>query len=557
MILELINCVDQWFTGNVCPFLDTVFFDIVSTCGLSILQREESASALVAWTQLSASIQIGPEYELGICSNSDSPLRAEALARLFVIDRVIVRPESLGAIVSDNYQSIGDALMLLATHDQDICLAALETLDTIISKASPNAPAKPISLLMAHIHRLLLTASDPEVISKAQSVLAAALTTSPPRKDEFFTLLTDAHLLSTLSRLEDQCLTAPPSNAQSALHLLGFFLEHAHHALDSTQDQAFVLAAATRYIRLLRTTLQDANPFDARFAAAQSIRALRRLWSARSPAGTHSPLVLGLALALHDLLQDDDDEIRLLAAAACSTFLSTTRAHDGAEAGAEAEAEAEAEAPTAPLLATQHLLAHLATLFPSSPALATHALARLTAAASPTQPLSTPFAALLAEATTPQTALFAREVQNLYADPALAALSWTSLLSSPSLTSSLPAPLLARTAHWTAAALASLTARYEAEGDGALGFASRAGVFALLVRAVCLAGVVLASGVADGRTDVKLGLLKLVKAMGEGEGHGVVVQKAEGVLEAEVLRSLGVARGVAREAPGYAASWLG
>ena len=499
---------------------------------------------LVAWTQLTASIQIGPEYELGICSNSDSPLRAEALARLFVIDRVIVRPESLGAIVSDNYQSIGDALMLLATHDQDTCLAALETLETIISKASPNAPKKPISLLMAHIHRIILSASDPEVISKAQSVLAAALTTSPPRKDEFFTLLTDAHLLSTLSRLEDQCLTAPPSNVQSALHLLGFFLEHAHHALPSPQDQDFVLAATTRYIRLLRMTLRDSNPFDARFAAAQSVCALRHLWSARSPAGAHSPLVLGLGLVLHDMLQDDDDEIRSLAAAASSTFISATHAQD--------------EAPTVPLLASQHLLTHLLTLFPSSAALGTHALVRLTAGASPKALFTHPFAAILDEATTPQTALFAQEKQNLYRDDVLDALSWTHVLSTPTLLSSLSTPVLEKAAEWTTAALAVLTTRFEAEVDGALGWASRGEVFTLLIRVVCLADVVL-QGSAKGRTGVKLGLAKLVKAMGEGEGegHGVLMKRAEGVLEADVLRSLGVARGVAREAPGYAVSWLG
>lgn len=497
----------------------------------------------MAWTQLTASIQIGPEYELGICSNSDSSLRAEALARLFVIDRVIVRPESLGAIVSEDYQSIGDALMLLATHDQDTCLATLGTLETIISQASPNAPKKPISLLMAHIHRIILTASDPEVISEAQSVLAAALTTSPPRRDEFFTLLTDAQLLSTLSKLEDQCLTAPPSNVQSALHLLGFFLEHAYHALDSTQDQEFVLAATTRYIRLLRMTLLDANPFDARFAAAQSVCALRHLWSARSPAGSHSPLVLGLGLVLYDMLQDDDDEIRFLAAVATSTFISTTHAQE--------------ETPTVPLLATQHLLTHLLTLFPTSAALGTHALVRLTAAASPKQLFSTPFAAILDEATTPQTALFAQEKQNLYRDDVLDALSWTRILSNPSLLSSLSTSVLEKAAEWTTSALACLTTRFEDEEDGALGFASRAEVFTLLIRAVCLADVVLKSGVAKGKTDVKLGLAKSVKAMGEGEGHGALVEKAEGVLEADVLRSLGVVRGVAREAPRYAVSWLG
>ena len=77
----------------------------------------------------------------------------------------------------------------------------------------------------------------------------------------------------------------------------------------------------------------------------------------------------------------------------------------------------------------------------------------------------------------------------------------------------------------------------------------------MLIRAVCLTDVILQSG-AKGKTDVKLGLAKLAGAMGKGDGHGVVVEKAEKVLEGDVMRSLGVVRGVASEAPKYAVSWL-
>ncbi|KAF2996069.1 hypothetical protein E8E13_004007 [Curvularia kusanoi] len=539
LILELINCVDQWFTSNVCPFLDTVFFDIVSTCGLAILRRDESASVLRAWTQLTTSIQIGPKYELGVCSYSDSPLRAEALARLFIIDRVIVRPESLGAIVSESYQSIGDALMLLATQDQDTCCAALDTLGTITEKVSPNAPKKPISLLMAHIHRVVLNAEDPEVVSKAQDVLADALNSGSTRRDEFFGLLTEDQLLNTLSKLEDQCLTGPPSNMQSALHLLGFFLEHAYQTLPAAQE--VILSVTTRYIRLLRMTIIDANPFDTRFAAAQSICALHHLWTARTPTSAHSPHVLGLGLVLYDMLQDDDDEIRDLAALATSTFISATRE--------------QATAPTVPILATQSLLNHLVSLFPTSASLAIHALTRLTAGESPKTLFSTPFATLLAEATKPQTALFAQEKQNLFKDDALDALAWSRVLSTPSLLSSLNTTTLESAAQWTSAALTALTTKYADETDGALGWASRLEALTWLVRVVCLADVVLQTG-AKGKTEVKLGLAKLVAKMREGEGHGVVIERAEKVLEADVMRSLGMLKGVAKEAPEYAVSWL-
>ena len=494
---------------------------------------------LVAWTHLTSSIDIGPAFDLGVNDESDSPLRTEALARLFVVDRVIVRPESLGTIVSQEYQSIGDALMLLAIEDSDTCCAALEILEAIVQKASANAPKKPVSLLMAHIHRVVLSATDPEVISKAQAVLARALDSGIARREEFFSLLTDAQLFDTLTRLEDQCVSAPPSNMQSALQLLGFFLEHTYHTLPTSKDLVFT--TMTRYIRLLRMTIIDTNPFDTRFAAAQSVSALHHLWTAHTSMSQPSPHVLGLGLILYDMLQDDDDEIRDLAAQATATFLSATTRNT--------------VEPTVPILASQHLLTHLISLFPKSAPLATHALRRLVDAPSPSPLFSTPFKEILDEVTKPQTALFAQEKQNLFKDDVLDALCMSRLLSAPSLVSALPASALEATAQWTKDALAVLTERYEDEADGALGWASKGEVFTWLIRVECLSEIVLQSA-AKGKTDVKLGLAKLVGAMSKAEGHGVLIKRAEKVLEEDVLRSLGMLKGVAKEAPEYAVSWL-
>lgn len=503
---------------------------------MSVLQHGELQSVLDAWTQLTSRIDVGTEFELGLSDGLDSPLRTEALTRLFIIDRAIVRTESLSTMVSQGYQSIGDALMLLAAEDPDTCCAALETLETIINEASANAPIKPVSLLIAHIHRVVLNADDPEVISKAQSVLADALDNDTVRA-EFFSLITDSQLLDTLVKQESQCLNGPPSNMQSALHLLGYFLDHAYHTLPTSHDT--ILAATTRYIRLLRMTIIDTNPFDTRFAAAQSICALHHLWTATTPTSQPSPLVLGLGLILYDLLSDDDDEIRDAAALATSTFLSAqTRTK---------------VAPTVPILATQVLLIQLLSIFPASTQLAIHALRRLTDTPSPTSLFATSFAEILDEVLTPSTALFAQEKQNLFKDDVLDALSWSRVLSSvsPSAISSVSDSA----ATWTANALSTLSAKYTDETDGALGWASKSEAFAWLVRVVCLADVVLQSS-AKGKGDVKIGLRKFADAMGKGEGHGVLRKRVEAVLEQDVLRSLGVLKSVAKEAPEYAVSWL-
>lgn len=511
---------------------------------MAILQQEESSSVLVAWTQLTSSVEVGPDYELNIGGDSDSPLRTEALARLFVIDRAIVRSESLGTIVSQGYQSIGDALMLLATEDPDTCCAALETLETIVQKASSNAPKKPVSLLMAHVHRVVLNATDSEVISKAQHVLAEALSGGSSRRAEFFSLLTDSQLLETLAKLENECLSGPPSNMQSALHLLGFFLEHTHHALPTSRET--VLAAATRYIRLLRMTLIDTNPFDTRFAAAQSICALHDLWTARTPSSQPSPIVLGLGLILYDMLQDDDDEIRDHAALATHTFLTLTTPQCP-------------PSHTVPILTTHTLLTHLPRFFPTSPALTTHALRRLTHTPPPTPLFTPPFSTHLAAATREQTALFAHEPQNLFKDDVLDALAWTAVLTSPSLRTALPQAVVQRAAAWTSEALEALVRRFEVDG-GAAGWARRGEVLGWIVRVVGVAEVVVratsGSAGASGSGGVKLGLRRLADAMVVWEGRGVVVQRVEKVLQEDVLRGLGVLKGVAGLAPGYGEVWL-
>jgi hypothetical protein len=326
---------------------------------------------------------------------------------------------------------------------------------------------------------------------------------------------------------------------QSALHLLGFFLEHSYHALPNSRDTVF--EATTRYIRLLRMTLIDTNPFDTRFAAAQSICALHHLWTASTSTSQASPHVLGLGLILYDMLQDDDDEIRDLAALATSTFISTTTKKKADR--------------TIPILASQHLLTQLLSLFPKSAPLATHALRHLVDTPSPQPLFGKPFREMLEEVTKPQTALFAQEKQNLFKDDVLDALCMSRILSSASLSASLPASVLDAAAGWTKDALRVLTAKYEQDVDGALGWASRGEVFTWLIRIICLADVILQSG-AKGKTDVKLGLAKLVSAMGKAEGHGLVVKRAEKILEDDVMRSLGMLKGVAKEAPEYAVSWL-
>ncbi|KNG45382.1 heat repeat-containing protein [Stemphylium lycopersici] len=471
MMQQICRHAPTWYVSSNCLFVRAAFLDIVSLCGMTMLRQTGAVSIMYAWNDLAASVFVGPEYSMGPSDHHGDDLYRNSLAQVFFVDRVIMRDDSLGVMVSNEYQCIGSALMLLATEDPDTCMAALDTLDAIIQSKPTHDLTVPLSLVLAHIHRVVLEASDAEVISKAQSVLASALTNRDLHAD-FFTLTTDDQTFLSLKKLEEQCLGAPPSNMQSGLHLLGFFLDHAYASLP--HQRARILPAIARYIRLLRQTILDTNPFDTRFAAIQSLNALRHIFTARASSAATGPLILSLSLILYDLLHDDDDEIRDVAAATTGGFLRAQRV---------------VYKDTVPILTSHHLLLHLSRAFTHSPHLVVEAVRRSTSttAASTTtkDALGTPFAQTLAQERKLDTALFAQEKQNLYKDNVLDTLLWSRLLLL--LPSPPPAPVSAATSspthhsgippalsQWVLTALDTLTQTAGEEDDGALGWSSKA-----------------------------------------------------------------------------------
>jgi len=509
----------NWYITSDCPFVRSAFLDIIAVCGMTMLHRNGTLSILHAWQELTKSVSIGPQYALDVSDRPGDSLLQNSLVRVFFVDRVIMRDDSLSILVCEDYQGIDEALMLLAANDQDTCCAALETLDSIMNIYSSNGVTIPLILVLASVHNVVNHAADPEVISKAQAVLASALQDSHLRTDLFSTL-TPSQTLLTLDKLESQCLTGPPSNMQSALHLLGFFLDYAYK--DLTQQRTIVLHAIARYIRLLRMAVLETNPFDMRFAATQSLSALSHIWTVNPASNPTSPLFLALGLILYDLLSDDDDEIRALAAHTAHTFLTLqqrTYRHSPAPAPAPAPA-----LPTS-LALISHLLASSA----PAPHLLSTALRRLTATTS----LTAPFAPTLSQARKPDSALFATEKQNLYYDPTLDARIWSALLAAQ------PAPRSVSTqaAAWVLRALEVLICVAREEGDGALGWASKGEVFTLVERVLGVAEVVVRWG---GRERVEvLGRLVEFVEVGRGQVHGLLVGRVEDMLEREVVGVLG------------------
>jgi hypothetical protein len=486
---------------------------------MAMLQRANAVSILNAWIDLTTSIAIGPEFDIGPSDRHGDDLLRTSLAQVYFIDRVILRGDSLQIMVSDDYQSIGDALMLLANEDPDTCMEALETLETILQIKTSNGLTIPLSLVLAHIHRVVLDASDPEVISKAQAVLADALTKDELKRD-FFSLAMEDQVMLTLSKLETQCVQGPPSNMQSALHLLGSFLDHAYTNYVTHRQE--ILASIARYIRLLRMTTIDTNPFDTRYATTQSLAALTSVFTLAPQGKATGPLILGLAVVLYDLLNDDDDEIRDLAASTTGNLLRAQG--DGAVKN------------TVPILTTHRLAAYLVNVFPTSQYLAKEALRRLTHTPSPHHLFSTPFADTFAQERKEDTSLFAQEKQNLYKDDALDTILWSRILLSLSV-DAVPQSLRMGLTNWVLDGLTILKRTAEEEGDGALGWSTKAEVFTLGMRIFCASEVVVRWG---GQERVEV--LKRVRGfadVGVERGvHGLWMERVEGVLNKHVVRML-------------------
>jgi hypothetical protein len=154
---------------------------------------------------------------------------------------------------------IGEELSRFAHEDPDNCCVLLDCLSQVIRRNPTSAHARTTDLhthLLSYVHELIMTVDDHEVVSGCQAVLAEALAANELRVS-FFALMDEAKIFRTIETLRDNCINGPPSEMQSALHLLGYFLDFAFQAYP--HRQADLIRQAVYYIRILRMTIVDTN----------------------------------------------------------------------------------------------------------------------------------------------------------------------------------------------------------------------------------------------------------------------------------------------------------
>ncbi|OJI86066.1 hypothetical protein ASPTUDRAFT_187482 [Aspergillus tubingensis CBS 134.48] len=294
----------------------------------------------------------------------------------------------------------------------------------------------------------------------------------------------------------------------------------------SQSSELDILEWATR----LQSAMQEETEFTTRLAAVSSVTAFARiLRPAGSPPRTDSVL-LEIYLVLYDMLNDDDEELRDLAASTASWVLSCSSV-----------------SPTkavalSPLNASELLSKFIAENYASSRLLCQRSMAYI-ADQEPRLSSATlkfvSFLGRLSELRKESTILFEEEKQNLFIDEVREVDVWSARLRQLN-ESSYDEGSLNALFNWVSNGLASLEEilAKETERDGLLGWASKPETFTLGVRVFSVAGAVISQDSAASRllSQEQVALLKgkLQALLASGEAsllHDDWVSRIQAALE--------------------------
>lgn len=264
----------------------------------------------------------------------------------------------------------------------------------------------------------------------------------------------------------------------------------------------------------------------------EALGGLRHLWTL--PPSKFSQSRLRLTLVTYDALNDDDDEIRDIAAVISARILACN------------PKSSQLSRTQIPLIASSKLAQHLATQYSQSAHLFHEAVQRLCGGLTLLESV-TSFEEVFASARKTDTALFAQEKQNLFIDPVREALLWSRVLTTMN-ANAVPAPLASSLTTWTMDGLKLLTLTAESERDGALGWTSNQEMFCLGMRVFCAAEVLLVwrenAKVVEARgSEIKGALAKFWEVAKKMEIHEDWIERVEKVLEKAAMRKLEMVKG--------------
>lgn len=238
-------------------------------------------------------------------------------------------------------------------------------------------------------------------------------------------------------------------------------------------DNSTFVSKLYEWAQAIQTTLHDDSVFS-RQAAVHGLTHLDRTWPKLAQDSSADQLLRSLCLSVYDLLNDDDEEIRIEAANTAHKILS-------------ADSVSAASGPAVPLVATQQLAELLTRRWPDNTDLFDTAVLRAfgvrTGGVKSAEQLLQSFEKA-------EYALFKEEKQNLYIDDVRETRLWAKVAMHLS-GSAVQEALLMDLTKWTVDGIAALVDKFKFSIDGPLGWSSEENAFLLGLQIVHAAEVLL------------------------------------------------------------------
>lgn len=246
-------------------------------------------------------------------------------------------------------------------------------------------------------------------------------------------------------------------------------------------------------------------------------------------------ICLDFFLITYDTLNDDDDEIRDMAAVVVAHIL--------VGQGIKRERK-----PTIPIKAAHDIASFLVGTFPTSPKLCIGAIQRLCQPSFMEPDWPRAVSDVIAYGLEEDSTLFVQERQNLYIDQVREAALWSKVLKRVSPTA-IPKDLGTLFGTWVMDGLNALIKTAKEHQDGPLGWTWKPDMFAVGVQIICAADVLLVWRSRTRKVGVSGSILRrklreLADVGAETGLHDMWLEKIDRVLNAAVARRLRMIRGV-------------
>ena len=425
MILETLElCTPRLYHDNVCPFTRSAYVEVVLTISGAPNSIINSCEELRS-----------------VLPNSSSTLwPAAALLRQSLAQNLICQP----SLDRESVQVLSD----LAAKDADAFIAFVEVVIKMMQRDDKISRTKLGALV--ELACLILSSGKPtdslwnsKTHGAAQKLLLTVMESPFMSVEDLVVQSRNLSLVQT---------GRSPLSQDTALLLSGALLSTA-----DLSDEA-IHTDLSSFARTLQSAITYDNPFDTRMAAAQAVHWLVRIQYSKITIN-QSDVMADLHLAVYDQINDDDDDIRDLAAHTASFLLDNSPR----------------QIDMVPLIAGSCLSSTLVRRYKDCTHLARRAADRL-------RTDSLPVSATLS-GENQDSALFAEEKQNLFIDPAREAKTWSVILSNLS-SHAFDDSTIKDLSDWTVSGLDALTHRIRERYDGPLGWTRKPDIFVLGLRII-------------------------------------------------------------------------